>query len=234
MRLKILLILPLLMIYACERSTSPEPVQVELTTSVEPDESGSVNPEGGIFEEGTEVELLAVPAEDWVFVNWKGDISSEENPVTITLNQSMQLTAEFEMQSEEFYKAITVKDRHSRTELIFGMDPDATDEYEEGLDRFAPPTPPAGAFFAHFAIGGENFLNDFRSVSSETTIWNLEFAPEEGGSITLEWNDAVTSHVGTLVLTDDPADPSIEINMKAQSSYEVPDDQSEILFIISN
>lgn len=233
MKSKILLILPVLIIISCEGSTSPEPEQVELTTSVDPDGSGSVSPEGGTYEAGTEVELLAAPAEDWEFVNWKGDISSEENPVTITLNQSMQLTASFKMQSEEFSNTITAKDGQNTEELIFGMDPNATDDYDEGIDRFAPPTPPEGAFFAHFYKEGENLLNDFRSVSSETTIWHLALALEEGGSITLEW-DEVSSHIGTLILTDDSEDPSFEIDMKTESTYEISDDYPDSVFIISN
>lgn len=234
MRPKALLILPALMMFACEQSTSPEPERMELTTSVDPDGSGSVNPEGGTYEAGTEVELFAVPAEEWEFVNWKGDITSVENPVLVTMNSPKHITAHFEMRSEAFNETMTITDGQNTTELIFGMNPDATDNYDENLDKFAPPPPPSGAFYAHFIISGENLLQDYRPVNSETTVWELGFAPEEGRTITLEWDAAATTHIGILILTDDPADPLFEIDMKSQSSYEVPNEGSENLFVISN
>ncbi len=48
------------------------------------------------FEEGTEVNLTASPDEGWKFVEWKGDYSSTERHVSITIEEDMDITAVFE------------------------------------------------------------------------------------------------------------------------------------------
>ena len=48
---------------------------------------------GFLFE--SEVELTAVPAENWNFVRWEGDIESMENPITVTMDQDISLVAVF-------------------------------------------------------------------------------------------------------------------------------------------
>lgn len=41
------------------------------------------------------VELTAVPASGWVFSNWSGDLSGSDNPVSVTVNADMNITATF-------------------------------------------------------------------------------------------------------------------------------------------
>lgn len=48
-----------------------------------------------VYEYGTVVELTANPAEGWRFEGWHGDISSESNPVQITLNKNKEIKAVF-------------------------------------------------------------------------------------------------------------------------------------------
>ena len=55
----------------------------------------TLNPPGGIYEEGTEVELTAVPDNGWQFDGWSGDINSASNPVTITVTSYLNLNATF-------------------------------------------------------------------------------------------------------------------------------------------
>jgi hypothetical protein len=63
------------------------------------DGQGSVNfsPEGGEYVEGTTVELTAVPNDGFKFVDWKGDIESMDNPLTVTMDSDISLTASFEI-----------------------------------------------------------------------------------------------------------------------------------------
>ncbi len=44
---------------------------------------------------GTEVTLTATPDSGWVFMYWSGDIEGNENPITITMTQDMEVTAHF-------------------------------------------------------------------------------------------------------------------------------------------
>ncbi len=55
--------------------------------------SGSEDEDGFLFE--SEIELTAVPAENWNFVRWEGDIESAENPITVSMDQDISLVAVF-------------------------------------------------------------------------------------------------------------------------------------------
>ena len=48
------------------------------------------------YNSGTIVELSASPASEWVFIEWKGDLSGAENPAQITINKPKNITAVFE------------------------------------------------------------------------------------------------------------------------------------------
>ena len=47
------------------------------------------------YNSGTIVELTAVPADGWEFVEWSGDITSTDNPSQITVNGSKTVNAKF-------------------------------------------------------------------------------------------------------------------------------------------
>ena len=47
------------------------------------------------YNSGTIVELTAVPSREWLFVEWKGDVTSTENPVQITIDKAKSVTAVF-------------------------------------------------------------------------------------------------------------------------------------------
>ena len=48
------------------------------------------------YNSGTIIELSANPASEWVFVEWKGDLSGTENPAQIIINKPKNITAVFE------------------------------------------------------------------------------------------------------------------------------------------
>ena len=50
---------------------------------------------GGSYNNGQVVTLTAVPATNWVFVNWSGALSGSVNPTTITIDGSKVVTATF-------------------------------------------------------------------------------------------------------------------------------------------
>lgn len=66
-----------------------------LTTSVIPQEGGTVTPSSGTYEQGTRVEIIAVPAEGFFFERWEGDVIGDENPVTIAFYGNRRATAVF-------------------------------------------------------------------------------------------------------------------------------------------
>ncbi|NBC66010.1 MAG: hypothetical protein GVY07_10195 [Bacteroidetes bacterium] len=48
------------------------------------------------FAEGSVVELMAVPAEQWEFIRWEGDIEGENNPTSISISNNSSVTAIFQ------------------------------------------------------------------------------------------------------------------------------------------
>ena len=74
------------------------PTHVFLTVNVV--DSGSVvlspEPVGRSYDLNTEVTLTAEPDSGYDFVNWSGDITGEDNPISITMDEDKDVTANFE------------------------------------------------------------------------------------------------------------------------------------------
>jgi uncharacterized repeat protein (TIGR02543 family) len=69
-----------------------------LTTAVNPTGSGTVNASPvqnctGGYLAGTVVQLTAAPATGYAFANWSGDASGTTNPVSVTMNANLNVTA---------------------------------------------------------------------------------------------------------------------------------------------
>lgn len=58
---------------------------------------GSVilNPDGGVYEQATQVMLTASAESGWEFSGWNGDITGTQNPVTVTMDADMYVTPIF-------------------------------------------------------------------------------------------------------------------------------------------
>jgi len=55
----------------------------------------TMDPPGGVYEEGTEVTVTATPNEKYLFVEWTGDFSGTVNPQIITVAGDMSISATF-------------------------------------------------------------------------------------------------------------------------------------------
>jgi subtilisin family serine protease len=65
-----------------------------LTTS-----GGSVDGPSGAVTTGSEITLTAVPDFGFGFIGWEGSVESTENPLTITIDSNMEITAKFAVAS---------------------------------------------------------------------------------------------------------------------------------------
>ena len=99
-----------LLAYSCsteEEDTTPPPSVVKPTTpepetevkqftlTVTAGEGGTVSTEGGTYDEGTQVTIIATSIEGNQFIGWEG-IDSIESSITITLNSNLIINALFE------------------------------------------------------------------------------------------------------------------------------------------
>ncbi|MDB9824092.1 hypothetical protein OAC16_02935 [Flavobacteriaceae bacterium] len=92
----------LVLSYSC---SSPEKIEIETTNTVEveavitfninvsADEGGSIDNIGGTFESDTSITITATPDSGYQFQGWSN--GSTENPITITINESISLVAQF-------------------------------------------------------------------------------------------------------------------------------------------
>lgn len=75
---------------------SVAPVMHTLYVWVEGQGTVDVNPPGDEFEHGTTVVLTAIPADGWKFVGWSGNLSGNDNPTSLLMDDMKQVTALFE------------------------------------------------------------------------------------------------------------------------------------------
>lgn len=92
MRVHVLLFLLITLLIS---SCSSEPDTHRLTTSVVPEEAGTVTPEDGQFAADRNLEISATPNEDWVFERWEGDHTGTKNPVVIEMDSDKDIAAIF-------------------------------------------------------------------------------------------------------------------------------------------
>tara|TARA_B100001093_G_scaffold511106_1_gene578299 strand:- start:122 stop:652 length:531 start_codon:yes stop_codon:yes gene_type:complete len=76
-------------------TTTPEPDATQYTLTVSAGEGGSVSSEGGTYDEGTSQSISATPSEGFIFTSWSD--GSLDQTITITLNDNLSLTANFEI-----------------------------------------------------------------------------------------------------------------------------------------
>ncbi|MGH1362178.1 MAG: DUF5123 domain-containing protein [Calditrichia bacterium] len=73
------------------------PANATLSVATAGNGSVTLNPEGGVYDIGTEVTLTAVPDSGWVFFEWQGALSGNTNPEVLTITENTTVTAVFEI-----------------------------------------------------------------------------------------------------------------------------------------
>ena len=121
----------------CNKSVTAHFVVAEYTLTVSKVGSGTVDvdPEELTYAYGDEVELTATPEAGWLFAGWSGDISSTDNPITVTIEDDTNITATF---TQDAY-TLTVSEVGSGSVEI---DPEQlTYEYGDEVELTATPAP---------------------------------------------------------------------------------------------
>ena len=108
-------------------------------------------------------------------------------------------------------------------ELIIGLFPDATNEYDFWVDRYAPPPPPPPTWDAALfnTIINDRLFVDIRPIpdNGEITEWAIDFQPDIGTEeITLSWSiDELVE--GDFTLSDPFGGEMFSVNMRETESY---------------
>ncbi len=170
-----------------------------LTTSITPNGSGTVSPNGGSFKNGKEVTIVATPANNtYEFIGWAGDVSGNSNPLTIKMNSNKNVVASF--------KKKLVSLQLSVSPTGGGNLAPNSGSYEAGSQITIIATPATGYRFADWggsAPGSTNKITVLMDTNKTITAnfvrqYTLKVSanPVEGGSIT---SAAGVYDAGTLV-----------------------------------
>jgi len=69
-----------------------------LSTSVNPSDSGTIDPANGTYDAGTKVTLTAIPAQGRIFEHWSGDATGTSKSITLVMDSDKSVTANFKAQ----------------------------------------------------------------------------------------------------------------------------------------
>ena len=160
------------------------------------------------YESGTTVQLTAVPDDEWVFVDWSGDYTGTENPIQLTMDQAMSITAKFEKVS--YALAIGIEGNGTVNQEI--IQAKSTTDYESGTTVQLTAVPDDEWMF--FGWGGdlqgsENpatvTVNQDMNIKAKFVPQNLEktYVPDdnfEKALIDLGYDDEMDDYVYTQII----------------------------------
>ena len=91
-------------------------------------------------------------------------------------------------------------------DLTFGFSPSATDGYDEGIDFYAPPSPPPPLFDAALSLGGDRYYTQIVNGSVDDLVeheWEVQLQYDTDNLITLTWdNTGWTDMMSSALLQD--------------------------------
>ncbi len=107
-------------------------------------------------------------------------------------------------------------------ELIFGFSPSATDQYDDGIDIYAPPAPPPPAFDA--AIGWESDRYYTQILAGDGNyvehVYDILLQFPSSNIINISWDNGGWSNLMSSVLLQDAfGGDMINVNMLEETSY---------------
>ncbi len=218
--ISIIVIISLLFTVSCEdSSTSPDPDNEEAITydfslDINPDDAGEVTPsfDDTTYEEGDEIELEAGPGKEYVFTEWTGDVESTENPLSLTIDQDYELTANFE--KKEYELTIDTEGGGDVNEEVLE---DKSKDYEHGTVVELTAEPDEGYVFVEWKgdiEGSENpeeiTVDDPKEVTAvfEKKEYELSVDTEGEGNVkeVLEQKSKEYDYGSVVELTAEPAE----------------------------
>lgn len=110
-------------------------------------------------------------------------------------------------------------------DLVFGQGFYASDSFD-ACDTQSPPAPPAGSFHARIVTPSTppaDLFKDYRKADKPGIIeWKIKFQPGSGGyPFTFSWDITKLPAAGTLQLMDVFGGSMVNVDMLAQSSYQL-------------
>ncbi|WP_395768946.1 FG-GAP-like repeat-containing protein [Aquirufa sp.] len=118
----------------------------QLLVDVTPVSGGSVTPNAGSFMKGESVQLLAKPASEYLFKEWKGAYTGSTNPGSIVMDADKRITGVFE--KRQYPLNVTIEGNGTIKEEIVAVASQA--QYPSGTTVKLTAIPAAGAKFSEW------------------------------------------------------------------------------------
>ncbi|MBU94681.1 MAG: hypothetical protein CL669_03710 [Balneola sp.] len=161
-----------IIIFSCADSNNPTLYDVNFI--IKPENGGNIYPSGIIkLVEDTELEILAVNENGYTFIGWSGSIVSNKNPLSITINEDIALTANFQIKS--YPLSISIAGQGNVIETIL---PNKSTDYSHGTTVQLQAEPDEGWKFDSW--GGDISSTDSviqLTITSELNI-QVNFIPK--------------------------------------------------------
>jgi len=170
-------------------STESTPVY-QLITSVEPVETGTVNPSSGEYDKGNQVQITATPNENWIFDRWSGGYTGNTNPTSITMNSDMNITALFV--KREYPLTVNTEGEGTVNERVIQA---KTTDYTHGTTVELTANPSQGWEFVEWLGDLEGDLNPSNITVEEEisvtavfqkAVYKIEISVEGEGNIIID------------------------------------------------
>jgi hypothetical protein len=181
----------LLSILSCgkESPVVTDPV-ISYTLTVSSGTGGSVSSNGGSYNQGQSVSIIATPNPEYVFVNWSN--GSTDNPLSITVNSNQTVTANFEKRKYPLTVSITGSGTVSEEIISSGK---STTEYN------------SGSVIRLTANPSDEWMFTGWSGSVSSTENPIELTVNESKNVTVTFqqtifNRLIYNNVGIINLTD--------------------------------
>jgi len=118
-------------------STETNPLKLKHELIIDAEEGGTTDPEPGnyTYEHEEEVKIEATPDEGWYFEEWTGDKESEDEQITVTMDEDKEVTAHFTKGEYE----LTIEIEGEGEELEYGEGTHVF-EYDEEVELEAEPS----------------------------------------------------------------------------------------------
>ncbi|MDI6793997.1 MAG: PKD domain-containing protein [bacterium] len=213
--------------------------QYQLTTSVHLSGAGSVSPdcsEGCWYDSGSSVPLTATPNDSYTFSSWSGSISSDSNPVAITMDNPKTVETRYKSVPDSPSAPINLKAdgdnpspwKNTRAFIIDWTNPESTSGIKGAWYKLATaPTSDTDGIFTPdkpFNVEASAENGQVLYVWLEDNAGNKDY----NNSRAVELRYETTPPVAPISLTADEANPSPWKNTPFSIDWENPDDTSEI------
>lgn len=155
-----------------------------LDVNVTPPSSGTTSVVSGNYQAGQSVSISATPASEYIFKGWTGSVTSTDNPLSVLMDASKSITANFEKKTSPNPNTSTVA-KLVKLPAGWKFDTNISNGFPEGVEVYTFDTLFNGNRIKSFAVAFDPKLSylDFKPTLSSTAKKTSEFFSQESGVV---------------------------------------------------